>query len=52
VAKVAVHAFLDGRDTPPRSAAASINALQAVCDRLGNARIASVGGRNFVMAVR
>ncbi|MGG6462287.1 2,3-bisphosphoglycerate-independent phosphoglycerate mutase [Solilutibacter silvestris] len=49
VAKVAVHAFLDGRDTPPRSAAASIEALQVVCDRLGNAHIASVGGRYFAM---
>ena len=42
VPRVAVHAFLDGRDTPPRSAEASLLALQALCDRLGNARIASV----------
>ncbi|MBS0200333.1 MAG: 2,3-bisphosphoglycerate-independent phosphoglycerate mutase [Proteobacteria bacterium] len=49
VAKVAVHAFLDGRDTPPRSAAASIEALQSLCDRLGNAHVASVGGRYFAM---
>ena len=49
VPRVAVHAFLDGRDTPPRSAEASLRALQAVCDELGNARIASVGGRYFAM---
>ena len=49
VAKVAVHALLDGRDTPPRSAEASLRALQALCERLGNARIASVGGRYFAM---
>jgi 2,3-bisphosphoglycerate-independent phosphoglycerate mutase len=49
VPRVAVHAFLDGRDTPPRSAEASLRALQAVCDTLGNARIASVGGRYFAM---
>jgi 2,3-bisphosphoglycerate-independent phosphoglycerate mutase len=49
VAKVAVHAFLDGRDTPPRSAAASLAALQARCDALGNARIATVGGRYYAM---
>jgi 2,3-bisphosphoglycerate-independent phosphoglycerate mutase len=49
VAKVAVHAFLDGRDTPPRSAAASLDALQACCDRLGNAHIASVSGRYYAM---
>ncbi len=49
VPKVAVHAFLDGRDTPPRSAAASLAALQARCDALGNARIASVSGRYYAM---
>jgi 2,3-bisphosphoglycerate-independent phosphoglycerate mutase len=49
VPRVAVHAFLDGRDTPPRSAEASLRALQTVCDTLGNARIASVGGRYFAM---
>ena len=49
VPRVAVHAFLDGRDTPPQSAEASLRALQALCDRLGNARIASVGGRYFAM---
>jgi 2,3-bisphosphoglycerate-independent phosphoglycerate mutase len=49
VARVAVHAFLDGRDTPPRSAESSLRALQAKCDALGNAHIASVGGRYFAM---
>ena len=49
VARVAVHAFLDGRDTPPRSAQASLQALQSVCDKLGNARIASVSGRYYAM---
>ncbi len=49
VARVAVHAFLDGRDTPPRSAEASLRALQVVCDTLGNTRIASLGGRYFAM---
>ena len=49
VAHVAVHAFLDGRDTPPRSAQASLQALQSVCDKLGNARIASVSGRYYAM---
>ena len=49
VPRVAVHAFLDGRDTPPQSAEASLRTLQAVCDRLGNARIASVGGRYYAM---
>ena len=49
VRRVAVHAFLDGRDTPPRSAAASLAALQAKCDALDNARIATVSGRYYAM---
>ena len=49
VPRVAVHAFLDGRDTPPRSAHSSVAALEALCDKLGNARIASVSGRYFAM---
>ncbi|MGH8073260.1 MAG: 2,3-bisphosphoglycerate-independent phosphoglycerate mutase [Lysobacter sp.] len=49
VPKVAVHAFLDGRDMPPRSARPSLEKLQAACDRAGNARIASVCGRYFAM---
>lgn len=49
VPKVAVHAFLDGRDMPPRSAEPSLRALQAKCDALGNARVASVSGRYWAM---
>ena len=49
VPRVAVHAFLDGRDTPPQSAEPSLRALQALCDKLGNARIATVGGRYYAM---
>lgn len=49
VPKVAVHAFLDGRDTPPRSAEASLRTLQDLCAQLGNARVASVSGRYYAM---
>src|SRR5690606_16823820 len=49
VPRVAVHAFLDGRDMPPRSARASLQALQDRCEALGNARIASVSGRYYAM---
>jgi 2,3-bisphosphoglycerate-independent phosphoglycerate mutase len=49
VPSVAVHAFLDGRDTPPRSAEASLRALQAACAAAGNARIATVIGRYYAM---
>ena len=49
VARVAVHAFLDGRDTPPQSAEPSLRALQDKCAALGTARIATVGGRYHAM---
>ncbi|MCH2169883.1 2,3-bisphosphoglycerate-independent phosphoglycerate mutase [Myxococcota bacterium] len=44
----AVHAFLDGRDTPPRSGLEFIEELSAKVDRTG-ARIATVIGRYFAM---
>jgi 2,3-bisphosphoglycerate-independent phosphoglycerate mutase len=47
--KVYVHAFLDGRDTPPRSAARSIEALEEECAALGVGRIASLVGRYYAM---
>jgi 2,3-bisphosphoglycerate-independent phosphoglycerate mutase len=49
VGSIYLHAFLDGRDTPPKSAAASLGALQARCDALKSARIASVCGRYYAM---
>jgi 2,3-bisphosphoglycerate-independent phosphoglycerate mutase len=49
VPQICVHAFLDGRDTPPRSAEASLAALAAKCAALPNARIASVCGRYYAM---
>ena len=48
-AHVAVHAFLDGRDTPPKSAAASLAYIQGVCARHANARVASICGRYYAM---
>jgi len=47
--KVYLHAFLDGRDTPPRSAAQSLNALQQKCTALGVGKIASLVGRFYAM---
>ena len=47
--KVYLHAFLDGRDTPPRSAAQSLNALQQKCTSLGVGKIASLVGRFYAM---
>ncbi|HET6631847.1 MAG TPA: 2,3-bisphosphoglycerate-independent phosphoglycerate mutase [Rhodanobacteraceae bacterium] len=49
VAHLAVHAFLDGRDTPPRSARPSLEALQRECSELPDARIASISGRFYAM---
>ncbi|HEX6832154.1 MAG TPA: 2,3-bisphosphoglycerate-independent phosphoglycerate mutase, partial [Rudaea sp.] len=49
VARIAVHAFLDGRDTPPQSARASLEKLKARCSSLPDARIATVSGRYYAM---
>jgi 2,3-bisphosphoglycerate-independent phosphoglycerate mutase len=47
--KVYVHAFLDGRDTPPRSALASIEKLEAKLEKLGVGGIVSLVGRYYAM---
>jgi 2,3-bisphosphoglycerate-independent phosphoglycerate mutase len=47
--RVFVHAFLDGRDTPPQSAAASLARLDELCSRHPGARIASIVGRYYAM---
>ena len=44
-----LHAFLDGRDTPPQSAGASIAALEACFAELGHGCIASLVGRYYAM---
>ena len=44
-----LHAFLDGRDTPPRSALASIEKIQALFKSLGKGQIASLVGRYYAM---
>ncbi|MDD3884918.1 MAG: 2,3-bisphosphoglycerate-independent phosphoglycerate mutase [Gallionella sp.] len=46
---VQLHAFLDGRDTPPKSAAGSIKRFQEQCNALGTGRIASICGRFYAM---
>ena len=47
--KVYLHAFLDGRDTPPRSAAQSLRLLQERCTALGTGKIAGIVGRFYAM---
>ena len=49
VEKVFVHCFLDGRDVAPKSGAGFVAQLQAKCDELGNARIATIQGRFYGM---
>jgi len=49
VKDVRVHAFLDGRDTPPKSAEASLAALEKKLANLGAGRIASICGRYYAM---
>lgn len=44
-----LHAFLDGRDTPPRSAEASLIKAQAKFAELGCGQVASVIGRYYAM---
>jgi len=44
-----LHAFLDGRDTPPRSAEASLKLVTQKFAELGKGQIASVIGRYFAM---
>ncbi len=46
---VFLHAFLDGRDTPPQSAQTSIHAMEEKFLSLGRGRIASVIGRYYAM---
>jgi 2,3-bisphosphoglycerate-independent phosphoglycerate mutase len=47
--KIFVHAFLDGRDTPPRSAQPSLKMLEQAYQRLGKGRTATLIGRYFAM---
>ena len=47
--RVFLHAFLDGRDTPPRSAGPSLERAQALFAELGCGRVASITGRYYAM---
>ena len=46
---VAIHAFLDGRDVPPRSANDDLPGFEAALADLPNVRIATVAGRYYAM---
>ncbi|MFV0450240.1 MAG: 2,3-bisphosphoglycerate-independent phosphoglycerate mutase [Vibrio sp.] len=47
--KIYLHCFLDGRDTPPRSAEGTLQRFDALFAKLGKGRIASLVGRYYAM---
>ncbi len=49
VGSVFVHAFMDGRDTPPNSGLGYIQEIQQHLDTLNGARLATVAGRFYPM---
>ncbi|MBU4033642.1 MAG: 2,3-bisphosphoglycerate-independent phosphoglycerate mutase [Proteobacteria bacterium] len=49
LAKVYVHAFMDGRDTPPQSGAGYMAELAEAIARIGVGQVASVCGRYYAM---
>ena len=49
IGKLKFHAFLDGRDTPPRSARPSLERAERLLADLGIGQVASICGRYFAM---
>ncbi|MES9900445.1 MAG: 2,3-bisphosphoglycerate-independent phosphoglycerate mutase [Sedimenticola sp.] len=47
--QVYVHAFLDGRDMPPKSAAPSLELMEQKFEEIGGGRIAGIVGRFYAM---
>ena len=47
--KVYLHAFLDGRDTPPKSARVYIERIESHMAKIGLGQIATVSGRYYAM---
>ncbi len=49
IKKVAVHAIMDGRDTPPNGGAGYLQTLQSHLDKSGSGFIATICGRYYAM---
>ncbi len=49
VSKIYLHCFLDGRDTAPQSAKASLEKAEALFEQLGVGKVASLIGRYYAM---
>ena len=47
--EIIIHAFLDGRDTPPRSAGTFVDQLVTMMTEVGNCRIGTLMGRYYAM---
>lgn len=47
--RVYIHCFLDGRDTPPRSAKGFIDSLENEIEEIGVGKIATISGRYYAM---
>ncbi len=47
--RVFVHAFLDGRDTPPKSALTYLEKLERKFNQIGVGKVATVSGRYYAM---
>jgi len=47
--KVFIHAFTDGRDTPPQSARGYLEGLEQALQEIGCGRVATVSGRYYAM---
>jgi 2,3-bisphosphoglycerate-independent phosphoglycerate mutase len=49
LSRVFIHAFLDGRDTPPQSALGDLEAFEEFLRASGSGRLATVSGRYYAM---
>jgi 2,3-bisphosphoglycerate-independent phosphoglycerate mutase len=49
IEKVVIHAFLDGRDTSPKSGAKYVEELEILMSKIGIGKIATAAGRFFAM---
>ena len=49
VEKIAIHAFTDGRDTPPQSSAGFLKTLEGELEAIGAGSIATASGRFYAM---
>lgn len=47
--EVFIHAFLDGRDTPPQSALKYLEQLEGYLSKTGKGRVATIAGRYYAM---